>query len=225
MALRSTAVNRSAQKLLVKQRMREREGKEFIPGRIIWDEVTKCGPANWPIKPPQPMMGPLGWRVFFHERELHECNKDIETALFSYRVHSAIQDEFAKIEAHPPPVASHHQPGGKLLLLHQRIDSERPVQTSCSIPKDKYEMERYIKNQEKLNSSDMTKAIVRDRWMREQERMFRHPAAGCFTEDGRYWENIMEEDEYGRHFGARIAQAFIFAWVTLILVSLIWRIK
>jgi len=223
--MRSTGFRRSAQKLLVKQRMREREGKEFIPGRVIWDEVFQCGPANWPIEPPAPLKGPLGWRVFFHERELFKCNKDFDTALFSYRMHAALQEEFQKIEKHPPPLPSHHTPGGKLLLIHRHIDTERAVQTSSSIPKDKYEMERYVNNKLKEKSSEQYSIEVNDWWKKTQATMFNSKWGGIATEDGRLWDNIMTEEEWGRHLGSRIAQAFIFAWVNMIFISLIWRVK
>eukprot|EP01062_Namystynia_karyoxenos_P020744 TRINITY_DN17845_c0_g3_i1.p1 TRINITY_DN17845_c0_g3~~TRINITY_DN17845_c0_g3_i1.p1 ORF type:complete len:246 (+),score=91.17 TRINITY_DN17845_c0_g3_i1:65-739(+) len=223
--LRRSARRLSAQKLLVKQRMREREGKEFIPGRVIWDECTRSGPANWPIEPPAPMKGPLGWRLFFHERELFKSNKDFDTALFAYRVHAAMQEEFSKVEHHPPPVPDHHTPGGKLLLVYQNIDSERQVQTSSSIPKDKYEMQRYVDDILKEKASEKYSVQMNYAWQKEQEEQFCNHRAGIMTEDARVWDNIMTEDEYAKHLGGRIAQAFIFGWITLVVLSLIWRIK
>eukprot|EP01065_Artemidia_motanka_P043969 TRINITY_DN618_c0_g1_i1.p1 TRINITY_DN618_c0_g1~~TRINITY_DN618_c0_g1_i1.p1 ORF type:complete len:225 (+),score=88.06 TRINITY_DN618_c0_g1_i1:67-741(+) len=223
--LRRTAIRGSAQKLLVKQRMREREGKEFIPGRVIWDELTRCGPANWPIEPPAPLKGPLGWRVFFHERGLQQCNKDFDTALFAYRMHSALQEEFAKVEHHPPPLPSHHSPGGKLLLTYQPIDSERRPQTASSIPKDKYEMERYVKDIQDEHASEKYSVETNYRWQRQQEQQFLNKFGGIMTEDARFWENSMTEHEFAKNLGGRIAQAFIFAWVFMIAASLIWRVK
>ncbi|KAJ9443003.1 hypothetical protein DIPPA_14792 [Diplonema papillatum] len=225
MALRATASRLSAQKLLVKQRMREREGKEFIPGRIIWDEVTKSGPANFNIQPPEPLKGPLGWKLWFHERGLQDSCKTFDQGLFAMKVHALLQEEFAKIESHAPAEGTTNRPGGKMLMAHQPIDTERKVQTCSSIPKDKYELQKFIDDKRAFHDSELFSITENYTWQIAQGMMYRNPTAGSVSEDTRILDEVLNEEEAGKLFGGQIAQSFILAWITLLLLSLIWRVK
>eukprot|EP01059_Diplonema_ambulator_P004600 TRINITY_DN1431_c0_g1_i1.p2 TRINITY_DN1431_c0_g1~~TRINITY_DN1431_c0_g1_i1.p2 ORF type:complete len:225 (+),score=65.24 TRINITY_DN1431_c0_g1_i1:64-738(+) len=223
--LRQTPARQSAQKLLVKQRIREREGKEFIPGRVIWDEVTMCGPANFQIEPPAPLKGPLGWKVWFHERGLQDSCKSFEQGLFAWKVHSLLQEEFAKIEQHPPAEASHHGLGGKILIPFQQIDTERKSQTCSSIPKDAYELQKFIDEKRAYHASELFSITKNYEWQRAQAVFYRNVNSGSLCEDARILDDIHDEEEAGRLFGGQIAQSFILAWFTLLFLTLVWRIK
>eukprot|EP01064_Diplonema_japonicum_P026883 TRINITY_DN3847_c1_g1_i1.p1 TRINITY_DN3847_c1_g1~~TRINITY_DN3847_c1_g1_i1.p1 ORF type:complete len:248 (+),score=68.59 TRINITY_DN3847_c1_g1_i1:69-746(+) len=225
MALRATQPCQSAQKLLVKQRMREREGKEFIPGRVIWDEVTMSGPANFKIEPPAPMKGPLGWKTWFHEKGLQEHCKEFEQGLFAWKVHALMQEEFQKIEEHPPAEASHHGIGGKVLIPHQLIDTERKSQTCSSIPKDAYELQKFIDEKKSYHESELFSITSNYEWQKSQEFQYRNTMSGSLCEDARMLDDVLDEEEAGKLFGGQVAQSFVLAWLTLLFVTLVWRIK
>eukprot|EP01063_Lacrimia_lanifica_P017474 TRINITY_DN24552_c0_g1_i1.p1 TRINITY_DN24552_c0_g1~~TRINITY_DN24552_c0_g1_i1.p1 ORF type:complete len:226 (+),score=108.54 TRINITY_DN24552_c0_g1_i1:61-738(+) len=225
MALRQSGQRLSAQKLLVTQRIREREGKEFIPGRIIWDECTFSGPANHKIQPPMPMKGPLGWKLWFYERGLEGNAKDFETGVFSLKVLSALQEEFAKIEAHAPPQESHHRPGGKILIPHQHVESERKPQTCSSIPKDAYELQKFIDEKNAFHKSELFSIQKNHDWQWQQSRMYKNPYAGAVCEDSRFIDECLDEDDHGKLLGGQIAQSFILAWLIMLAATLIWRVK
>jgi len=209
----------------VTQRIREREGKEFIPGRIIWDEATESGPANHKIQPPMPLKGPLGWKAWFYERGLEGNAKDFETGVFSLKVLSALQEEFSKVEAHEPPTESHHRPGGKILIPFQHIDSERKAQTCSSIPKDAYELQKFIDEKNAYHKSNLFLETKNWEWQLSQQKHYKNPYAGVICEDARFTDEALDEEDHGRLLGGQIAQAFIFAWIVMLATTLLWRVK
>ena len=138
---------------------------------------------------------------------------------------SSKQEEFAKIEKHPPATESHHKEGGKIFMAHQPRDTERSVQTCSSIPKDKYELEKFIKEKRDYHNSELFSIEANDAWQAEQKRNYNNALAGSITEDARVLDLSLTEEESGRIFGGQIAQAFILGWISMLMLTLVWRIK
>ena len=112
-----------------------------------------------------------------------------------------------------------------MLIPHQFIESEKKPQTCSSIPKDKYELQKFIDDKKAYHASELFKENARSDWQDQQADIFRLDSAGSATEDARILDDSADEDDAGRLFGGQIAQSFIIAWISLLVVTLIWRIK
>ena len=110
-------------------------------------------------------------------------------------------------------------------MAHQPRDTERSVQTCSSIPKDKYELEKFIKEKRDYHNSELFSIEANDAWQAEQKRNYNNALAGSITEDARVLDLSLTEEESGRIFGGQIAQAFILGWISMLMLTLVWRIK
>ena len=135
------------------------------------------------------------------------------------------QEEFAKIEAHVPAVPSHHREGGRVLHRFQPVDSERMVQTTSSIPKDAYELQKFIDSKAAEFSSEQFSIEANHEWKKSQEKYYKNRAAGGISEDARVQDEKLDQDDEGKLFGGQVAQSFVIAWISLLLVTLVWRVK